>query len=97
MFKIFANIAEWVAKHSVKWSLAGAGLSIISFVVTKQAIEAAITKLLTDAQASLTTDVISLMGLAGIDILISTIVSVGIFILSLKASNLTIRKGTTNG
>lgn len=92
MAKILTIIAEWFLKNSVKKILAGAGLGIFTYLGIVVAIRAAFDLLIQDVN-SISADVLALMGIYGIDKVISAFISVAIFLLTLNNGKLII-KGT---
>lgn len=90
MGRIFANIGEWLLRNSVQKALAGAGLGVVSYLGILVAVRAAFDQLI-NSTYSLPADVLQLMGLYGIDHVLSTFVSVAVFLLTLNSGKLAIR------
>lgn len=93
MGKILAIIGEWLLRNGVKKVLAGAGLGVFSYLAVMVAIRAAFDALLSEVN-SVPRDVLELMGLSGIDSVISAVVSVSIFLMTLNNGKLVIRQVT---
>ncbi|WP_151721265.1 DUF2523 family protein [Acinetobacter ursingii] len=88
---ILATIAAWLLKNAVQRILLGAGLSIVGYLGTMAAVRAAFNAQL-DSLNGLAPNLLALMGLAGVDRVISAFVSVSIFLLTLNAGKLFLRK-----
>lgn len=93
MGKILAIIGEWLLRNGVKKVLAGAGLGVFSYLAVIVAIRAAFDSLISEVN-SVPRDVLELMGLSGIDTVISAFVSVAIFLMTLNNGKLVIRQVT---
>lgn len=91
MLKILALIGSWLLKNSVQTALKGAGLSVVSYLVIIVSIRAAFDSLI-DSAYSVGADVLSLMGIYGIDHVLSAFISVAVFLLTLNQGKLTIKK-----
>lgn len=93
MGKIFAVIGEWLLRNGVKKVLTGAGLGVFSYLAVVTAIRAAFDSLINELD-SLPRDVLELMGIYGIDLVISAFVSVSVFLLTLNNGKLVIKQVT---
>lgn len=91
MLKLFANLSEWLLKNSVQKILTGAGLGVVSYLVVMVSVRAAFNQLIDTVYAAPTV-LLSLMGLSGIDYVLSAFVSVAIFLMTLNSGKLSIRK-----
>ncbi|MCE6006667.1 DUF2523 family protein [Acinetobacter soli] len=91
MLKFLAVLSEWLLKNSVQKIIAGAGLSVVSYLGVLIALRAAFTALMNKAY-DMPADLIQMMGIWGIDHVLSTFISVAVFIMTLNAGKIAIRK-----
>lgn len=91
MGRMLAQIAEWLLKNSVQKVLSGAGLGVVSYLGILVAIRTAFDKMISTAYSA-PADLLNLMGIFGIDHVLSTFVSVAVFLLTLNQGKLMIRK-----
>ncbi|WP_151753903.1 DUF2523 family protein [Acinetobacter soli] len=91
MLKFLAVLSEWLLKNSVQKIIAGAGLSVVSYLGVLIALRAAFTALMNKAY-DMPADLIQMMGIWGIDHVLSTFISVAVFIMTLNAGKMAIRK-----
>ncbi|OEY92540.1 DUF2523 family protein [Acinetobacter qingfengensis] len=91
MFKIFYKILDWLLKNSVQRVLAGAGLSVVSYLAVLTAIQTAFYSLVNNVN-SISADLLQLLGLSGVDKCLSAFISVAVFLLTLNSGKLAIRK-----
>ncbi|RKG29057.1 DUF2523 family protein [Acinetobacter tianfuensis] len=91
MGKIFAIVGEWLLRNGVKKVLTGAGLGVFSYLAVVTAIRSAFDSLIGELD-SLPRDVLQLMGIYGIDFVISAFVSVAVFLLTLNNGKLIIKQ-----
>lgn len=92
MYKIFAQIGEWLLRNTVQKVIKGAGLSIVTYLSIIVAVREAFDYLIQSAQ-TVGADVLGLCGIYGIDFVLSAFVSVAVFLLTLNEGKLFIRKG----
>ena len=92
MYKIFAQIGDWLLKNSVQKVLTGAGLSVVTYLGIILAVREAFEYLINSAQTA-GADALALLGIYGIDFVLSGFVSVAVFLLTLNEGKLFIRKG----
>lgn len=91
MGKIFAIVGEWLLKNGVKKVLTGAGLGVFSYLAVVTAIRAALDSLVGDLD-SIERDVLQLMGIYGIDLVLSAFISVAVFLMTLNNGKLVIKQ-----
>lgn len=84
-------LAEWLLKNAVQKILIGAGLGIVSYLATMSAVRYAFNQQLAGLDG-LAPDLLALMGIYGIDHVLSSFVSAALFIMVLNAGKLSIRK-----
>ncbi|EHU1539773.1 DUF2523 family protein [Acinetobacter baumannii] len=88
-----AILAEWLLKNAVQKILIGAGLSVVSYLGTMTAIRAAFSSQLNSVN-TLAPDLLALMGIYGIDHVLSSFISAGLFVLTLNSGKLFLRKAS---
>jgi len=91
MGKLLAQISEWLLKNSVQKTLSGAGLGIVSYLVILVSVRAAFDKMINSAYSG-PSQLLNLMGIYGIDYVLSAFVSVAVFLMTLNSGKLAIRK-----
>lgn len=91
MLKFLAVLSEWLLKNSVQKVLSGAGLSIVSYLGVLVALRAAFDQLMNSAY-SMPADLIQMMGIWGIDHVLSSFISVAVFLMTLNSGKLALRK-----
>lgn len=93
MGKILAIVGEWLLKNGVKKVLTGAGLGVFSYLAVVTAIRSAFDSLIGEVD-SLPNDVLQLMGIYGVDLVLSAFISVAVFLLTLNNGKLVIKQVT---
>lgn len=88
-----ATLAAWLLKNAVQKILLGAGLSVVGYLGTMSAVRYAFNSQINSVNG-LAPDLLALMGIYGIDSVLSAFVSVSLFLLTLNAGKLFIRKAT---
>ena len=91
MLRILLIIGEWLLKNAVQRVLLGAGLALVSYFGVLVAIRAAFNILISNIN-SVAADMINLMGIYGIDYVLSSLISVAVFLLTLNSGKLALRK-----
>lgn len=91
MLKFLAILSEWLLKNSVQKVLSGAGLGIVSYLGVLVVLRAAFDQLMNSVY-SMPADLIQMMGIWGIDHVLSSFISVAIFLMTLNSGKLAIRK-----
>jgi len=91
MGKLLALLGGWFSKNIIQKALMGAGLGVVSYLGILVAVRTAFDSMINSVY-SLPADMLNLMGIFGVDHVISTFVSVGIFLLTLNSGKLAIRK-----
>ena len=91
MWRIAIIVIEWLLKNAVQRVLLGAGLSLVSYTGIMTAVRYAFNNSISSIY-SIPGTVLALMGLYGIDHVISTLVSVGLFVLTLNQGKLALRR-----
>lgn len=91
MLKFLAVLSEWLLKNSVQKVISGAGLSIVSYLGVLIALRAAFTSLMNKAY-DMPADALQMMGIWGLDHVLSSFISVAVFIMTLNAGKIAIRK-----
>lgn len=91
MLKFLANLSEWLLKNSVQKALSGAGLGVVSYLVVLVSVRAAFDQMINSAYSA-PAQLLNLMGIFGVDAVISAFVSVAVFLMTLNSGKLAIRK-----
>lgn len=91
MGRLLAVFGEWLLKNAVQKVLLGAGLGLVSYLGILTAVRAAFDQMLNSVNG-LPADFLNLLGIYGIDFVISAFVSVAVFLLTLNSGKLAIRK-----
>lgn len=91
MIRLFVLLAEWVLRNTVQKVLKGAGLGLVSYLGILSAIRYAFDTLISSASSAPAT-ILNLMGIYGIDHVLSSLVSVAVFLLTLNQGKLMLRK-----
>jgi len=91
MLKLLATLSEWLLKNSVQKVLSGAGLGVVSYLVIITSVRAAFDSMINSVYSG-AADLLNLMGIYGIDFVLSSFVSVAVFLLTLNSGKLAIRK-----
>lgn len=91
MLKFFAKLVEWLLKNGVQKTLMGAGLGVVSYLTVLVAIRAAFDQMINSVYSA-PSSLLNLMGIFGIDYVLSSFISVAIFLLTLNSGKLAIRK-----
>ncbi|WP_224963462.1 DUF2523 family protein [Acinetobacter guillouiae] len=91
MGKLLVLIGGWLSKNIIQKALMGAGLGLVSYFGILVAIRTAFDSMINSVY-SVPADLLNLMGIFGVDHVISTFVSVGVFLLTLNQGKLLIRK-----
>lgn len=91
MLRILLIIGEWLLKNAVQRILLGAGLAIVSYMGVLVVIRATFNSLISNIN-SVAADMINLMGIYGIDYVLSSLISVSVFLLTLNSGKLALRK-----
>lgn len=91
MGKLLALIGSWLSKNLVQKALSGAGLGVVSYLGILVAIRSAFDSMINSVH-TLPADMLNLMGIFGVDHVLSTFISVGTFLLTLNSGKLAIRK-----
>lgn len=90
MLRVLALIGEWLLKNSVQKILKGAGLSVASYLGILTAIRVAFDKLMQNVN-SIGGELLGMLGLIGLDYVLSAYVSVAMFLLMLNQGKLFIK------
>lgn len=91
MLRVLAIFGEWLLKNTVQKVLLGAGLSIVSYMGVLVVVRTAFNSLISDIN-SVGAAMLNLMGIYGIDFVLSGLISVAVFLLTLNSGKLMIRK-----
>jgi hypothetical protein len=91
MARILIVILEWLLKNAVQKILLGAGLGIVSYLGTLSAVQFAFNSQISGLNG-LAPDLLALMGIFGVDHVLSSFISVAIFLITLNSGKLAIRK-----
>lgn len=91
MLKFLATLTEWLLKNSVQKALSGAGLGVVSYLVVLVSVRAAFDQMINSAYSA-PAQLLNLMGIYGVDAVLSAFVSVAVFLMTLNSGKLAIRK-----
>lgn len=91
MGRVLVVIIEWLLKNSVQKILLGLGLGVVSYLGTMSAVKYAFNQQLLGLNG-LAPDLLALMGIYGIDHVLSSFISAAIFVMALSSGKLAIRK-----
>lgn len=91
MGKLLAFLTEFFLKNGVQKILMGAGLSVVGYLAVVTAFKSAFQNQL-DATQNIPTTLLNLLGIFGVDYVLSAFVSAAIFILTLNSGKLALRK-----
>lgn len=91
MYKILALVGAWLLQNSIQKVLLGAGLGLVSYLGVMTAVRTAFNSLIQQVN-SIGADLLNLMGIYGIDYVLSAFVSVAVFLLTLNSGKLMIRR-----
>ncbi|WAU78008.1 DUF2523 family protein [Acinetobacter sp. TR3] len=91
MARILIVIAEWLLKNAIQKMLIGAGLGVVSYLGTMTAVRVAFDSQINSLNG-VAPDLLALMGIYGVDHVLSSFISVAIFLLTLNSGKLAIRK-----
>lgn len=91
MGKILAVIGAWLSNNIIQKALTGAGLGLVSYFGILTAVRVSFNSMINSVN-SLPSEMLSLLGLFGIDHVLSTFVSVAIFLMTLNSGKIALRK-----
>lgn len=91
MWRIGVVILEWLLKNAVQKILLALGLSVVGYLGTMAAVKYAFNQQLLGLNG-LAPDLLALMGIYGVDHVLSSFISVALFLMTLNAGKLALRK-----
>ncbi|EXB45053.1 DUF2523 domain-containing protein [Acinetobacter courvalinii] len=91
MARVAIVIIEWLLKNAVQKILLALGLSVVGYLGTMAAVKYAFNQQLLGLNG-LAPDLLALMGIYGVDHVLSSFISVALFLMTLNAGKLAIRK-----
>lgn len=91
MGRLLVLISDWILRNTIQKVLKGAGLGLVSYLGILSAIRLAFDTLINSAYTA-PAQLLNLMGMFGIDHVLSSLVSVAVFLLTLNQGKLFLRK-----
>lgn len=91
MGRLLVLIGDWLLRNTIQKVLKGAGLAVFSYLAILSSVKLAFEQLINSAYTA-PTALLSLMGIYGIDHVLSSLVSVAVFLLTLNQGKLFLKK-----